>query len=463
MVTSNKKVAALAIVAAGMLTATIVAYSYKPAPASTFEKNMELVRGLELPQVFGIKVRAEGKETDLRRTDDGFVVAQRDGYPAANKEINDLLMKVVGIRCVEKVADSSTSHAQLGVADDAKGSCVELTGKDGKKMLTLLVGQNARGGGNYVRLAPAGAVYASDKPLWLSGDPVSYVQTQLTDIPREKIVSVSVSTKAGKYTIGLDKDKKPQLEGLPAGKKPKATDVEAVFNALTMMTFEDVSKLTKEIEKSVQWEGTFTCKLENLEYQVQFGKRDGKSVARLDAVGPSQDLLEASSRIAKAESKERLAKKDAIFQADEAAKRFNAQHAGWLYQVSDWKGKDLCRPVTELVEDESAEPKEIAASHVLIAYKGANRAGAGVTRTKEQAAALAQEVLTKAQAPGADFVALAKQYSDCPSKDKGGDLGTFAKGAMDKNFEQAAWKLKVGQTSGIVETPFGFHVIKRTK
>ena len=63
----------------------------------------------------------------------------------------------------------------------------------------------------------------------------------------------------------------------------------------------------------------------------------------------------------------------------------------------------------------------------------------------------------------ADFAALAKQYSDDPGGKNGGDLGTFKKGAMTPAFEDAAFKLKVGEISGVVETSFGFHIIKRTK
>lgn len=76
----------------------------------------------------------------------------------------------------------------------------------------------------------------------------------------------------------------------------------------------------------------------------------------------------------------------------------------------------------------------------------------------------AQDVLKKALAKGADFAALAKQYSEDPgSKDQGGDLGYFAKGAMVKEFEDAAWKLKVGQiTASLVKTDFGYHIIKKT-
>ena len=62
---------------------------------------------------------------------------------------------------------------------------------------------------------------------------------------------------------------------------------------------------------------------------------------------------------------------------------------------------------------------------------------------------------------GEKFANIAKQVSLCPSKKRGGDLGTFSRGKMVKEFEKAAFALQKGQTSPIVKTKFGYHIIKR--
>ena len=54
-------------------------------------------------------------------------------------------------------------------------------------------------------------------------------------------------------------------------------------------------------------------------------------------------------------------------------------------------------------------------------------------------------------------------YSGCPSKMEGGDLGRFAKGDMNPAFEKALLELEIGRLSGVVHTPFGYHIIRRTE
>ncbi|MCI0499928.1 MAG: peptidylprolyl isomerase [Planctomycetales bacterium] len=101
------------------------------------------------------------------------------------------------------------------------------------------------------------------------------------------------------------------------------------------------------------------------------------------------------------------------------------------------------------------QPEQVKASHILCGKRGIAEA--------EYAAEL--EKIQKAQArlkAGEAFEDVAKDVSTCPSKEKGGDLGFFGKGQMDPAFETAAFALEVGQTSDIVKSSFGYHIIKVT-
>lgn len=83
------------------------------------------------------------------------------------------------------------------------------------------------------------------------------------------------------------------------------------------------------------------------------------------------------------------------------------------------------------------------------------------TRSKQEAQQQIQQIQGQLQ-QGGDFAALAREHSDCPSSAKGGDLGSFGRGQMVGPFENAAFGMEVGQTSDVVETPFGYHLIQRT-
>ena len=102
---------------------------------------------------------------------------------------------------------------------------------------------------------------------------------------------------------------------------------------------------------------------------------------------------------------------------------------------------------------------QISASHILLMHSESERSSA--TRTKSEAVDLINNIKTRVDA-GDDFNDLAKEYSDCPSSNEGGELGSFGRGAMVPEFEKAAFALDVDGTSDVVETAFGFHLIKRT-
>ena len=92
------------------------------------------------------------------------------------------------------------------------------------------------------------------------------------------------------------------------------------------------------------------------------------------------------------------------------------------------------------------KPGQIRVSHILVDKH--SQALALISRIREE---------------GEDFAKIARDYSTCPSKKKGGDLGFFSKGKMVPAFERAAFNLIVGgMTTDPVKTEFGYHIIKRT-
>ena len=96
-------------------------------------------------------------------------------------------------------------------------------------------------------------------------------------------------------------------------------------------------------------------------------------------------------------------------------------------------------------------PAQVRASHILLKLEG---------KDEKQVQALADDIAKKAKA-GADFAALAKQYSEDESNNmNGGDLDYFGRGRMVAEFEQAAFAMKSGEISNPVKTAFGFHIIK---
>jgi parvulin-like peptidyl-prolyl isomerase len=102
---------------------------------------------------------------------------------------------------------------------------------------------------------------------------------------------------------------------------------------------------------------------------------------------------------------------------------------------------------------------QVRASHILLMYAGSARSTA--TRSKEEAASQIADLKSQVDG-GADFAELARAHSDCPSGQGGGDLGAFGRGQMVGPFEDAAFGLEVGATSDVVETDFGYHIIRRT-
>ncbi len=135
-----------------------------------------------------------------------------------------------------------------------------------------------------------------------------------------------------------------------------------------------------------------------------------------------------------------------------------------LEELVDMKTTGIAAPTEEEAKefyDSNAErfttSEKVRASHILITV-----AQTDTEITREQKKAKIDDIHAQLVA-GGDMATLAMENSDCPSKDKGGDLGFFGRGQMVKPFEDAAFALDTGEISPVVETSFGYHVITVTE
>ncbi|SCI38051.1 Foldase protein prsA 3 precursor [uncultured Clostridium sp.] len=144
--------------------------------------------------------------------------------------------------------------------------------------------------------------------------------------------------------------------------------------------------------------------------------------------------------------------------------QFERDLASENYKANFEKNIDITEDEMKTYYDENKEEfhtDEVEASHILIKTMD-DQGNALSDKKKAEAKKKAEEVLEKLKS-GEEFSALAKEYSqDAGTAENGGELGFFAKGKMVKEFEDAAWKLNVGEISDIVETSYGYHIIKVT-
>jgi len=350
---SDRKLTVLGIVAVFMVIWAVVQSRVSNRPKTDVDKSAYLIQGLDPADIDSIVLGTGEDEVTLKRQGRGFVVVNKNNYPAKTSEINNLITKILDIQTLQFVTDNVSNHEDLGVTEEKATTVVKFFKTDSSLLTGVIAGKAKEvGQGTYVRLASNDKVYVAPSLPWLGGTAMSYVEQELVSVKRDDIVSVTVSFANDKYTLKTTGDGKGViLENIPAGKKYKSNDGDSVFTALTSLKCDDVTKSSGDLTFDKQ----FICRLkDSTVYTLKIALKDDKTYTTCEAEFTDKTPVMIGT---KAEPEEELKKKEAKLLAQENAIKFTKKHQGWVYEIAEWKAKNLTKELSDLIEDEE-KPKE---------------------------------------------------------------------------------------------------------
>ena len=348
---SNKKLATLGIIAAVMVVWAVVQSKVSNTAAHKETSGTAyLVSGVNADDISSITIKS-GKDTlTLRRKSKGFVVVNKDNYPADTQKINDLITDCLEIKVSQMVTDNPANHADLGVTEDKAQKVVRFFTPDANELFGVIVGNSKGSGqGTYVRLASSDKVYLASQPPYVDDTAINYVKQQLVAIVHKDIQLVTVESPNGKYILKPKTDSEDvELVNIPEGKKLKESDAKNVFNALSSLNFSDVKKDSDDLK----FDRHYICKLFNsTEFTFDIASKDDKTFVKCRAVF-TEGKPPATNPDEKL-SQDQLKERENKLLLDKKADDFTSRNLGWVYEIPSYKAKYLTTDLSSLVENDT--------------------------------------------------------------------------------------------------------------
>ena len=351
---SNQKLTILGVVAVVLVVlASVTSQIGKSRPSLSY-KNVNLVQGFDTSKIATVILKAEGEDTKITLgSDGGYVVTDKDNYPALVNEINGLVSEILDIKTVDLITSDAKNHSDLGVSEENARFIVRFLNKEAKPIEgfngIIISESDPEKQGVYVRLVGSDDVYLIDGSPWPKMSSMDYIYKGLTQVAKDDIVSVSVTGPDGSYVIKREEGGSDViLENVPEGKKVKDSEKDSAFGALTSLQFADVQ--TAEKAQGLIFNTTYVCTLkDSTVYTIKIAGKDDKTFITADAVFTDETPVTVKSD--GSESKEELEAKEAKLKAKDSAKEFHQKHTGWVYEIESYKAGDLNKKPEDLLED----------------------------------------------------------------------------------------------------------------
>ena len=359
---SNRKLVILSIVAGVMIVWATIQSRIARGPARAPLGTSYLIQGLDPGRIASIVIGTGENAVRLVRQGDRFVVGNKDNYPAVISKINDLITSCLDIRTAGLITSNPANHGDLEVSEEKTRNIVKFLDNDGQTITGVVIGRtNSERRSTYVRLTSSNDVYITTEALQAPDSAMDYVEKEIANISRDDVVRVTVTGPNDIYTLKVDdsNDDNIILEGVPKGKKLKQSDARQVLSALSYLSFSDVKRESSE-EGKLLFEHAFVCESKDeILYIFDIARTDNEGYVKCKAeyIGEAEILIERGKK-----TKEELKDKEAKFLARDKAVSFSKRHQGWVYEIPEYKAKDLTRKLAELLEEQKDKETEKSAS-----------------------------------------------------------------------------------------------------
>lgn len=308
-----------------------------------------LIQGLEPAKVGIITVKGGSNSTTLKREGDHFIVVEKSGYPAVNRNVNEIITTCLDLKIGGDVyTEDKANHKDLGVTEDGAREIVRFLSPESELITGVVIGKSReQGPGVYVRLVSEDKVYVIQNDPYIRTRAIEYVDQNPVTLKNEDIESVTVSSPAGNYTLKTD-GRNIEMVNMPSGKRFKGTEYQQVFNALTGFYFDDVGKAADYNDLS--FDRQFICRMkDSAVYTVKAANKGEKWYMTFDAEFTDKTPVTKQDGV---ESQDELEKKEAKLLARDNMKEFSAKHSGWVYEIAEYNGKLMTKDISELLEDD---------------------------------------------------------------------------------------------------------------
>ncbi len=482
----NLKLLLIAIVLVAVAFA--LQHGSKPGVAPDPFIGKSLVEAADIDGMSGMVFKTDQGQIELKKVNGVWRLPALHNMRVDANRLEEFFQRVNAAKVVESVSGNPQRHADLGVAslaadapvvgndsalitlkDSADATIRELYLGKGRQAKSVDGSQGFGNDGQYFRFGGSDYVYLLSSFIWLDKDQKNWLSKELVKISADKLKRLAWKYSGSNEEFSLSRAVATDslvLSGLAEDMQTKQSALPALQNFFANLTFDDV------------------IATDSPEMHKDLADRLALTVESFDGL-KLQMLISSGSVEIPGKGKMHLLWLGAEYAGSDAAVRsladeLSANAKKMLYTLQEHRVKPLMLRAADLSE---AKPKpappanasgtaevasvaaaisdKVSASHILLAYKGAERSEA--TRSDEEAKKLAEELLARIK-KGEEFGKIAAENSDCPSgKSAAGSLGEFGRGMMAKEFEDAAYALKVGEISGVVKSPFGYHIIRRDK